>query len=36
MTAAETALLARLFDEARTFSYWREQPVERSEIEAAL
>ncbi len=36
MTAAETALLARLFDEARTFSYWREQPVERSEIEAAF
>ena len=29
-------LLAQLFTEARTFSYWHERPVDRAEIEAAF
>jgi 3-hydroxypropanoate dehydrogenase len=29
-------LLAQLFTEARTFSYWQERPVDRAEIEAAF
>jgi 3-hydroxypropanoate dehydrogenase len=29
-------LLAQLFAEARTFSYWQERPVDRAEIESAF
>ena len=36
MTETATDLLAQLFTEARTFSYWQDRPVDRSEIEAAF
>ena len=34
--ASDTDLLAQLFTEARTFSYWQDRPVDRAEIEAAF
>ncbi|HYM74240.1 MAG TPA: malonic semialdehyde reductase [Stellaceae bacterium] len=36
MTASDNDVLAQVFTEARTFSYWQERLVDRADIEAAF